>query len=137
MSLTNADLLAIEQLLDKKINPIENKVDGLENRFNKLEDRFDKLEDRFDKLEDRFDKLEDRFDKLEDRFDKLEGDVSLIKLQLEQDIVPRLTNIESCYVSTYERYVKTTERVEKYIEKQDLLTAIVLEHDRKFKQLNM
>ena len=116
MSLTNADLLAIEQLLDKKINPIENKVDGLENRFNKLEDRFDKLED---------------------RFDKLEGDVSLIKLQLEQDIVPRLTNIESCYVSTYERYVKTTERVEKYIEKQDLLTAIVLEHDRKFKQLNM
>ena len=116
MHLTNGDLLAIEHLLDKKINPLEVRIDKLENRF---------------------DNLENRFDNLENRFDSLEGDVKAIKCQLEQDIIPRLTNIEMCYIGTYDRYVKSTEKIEKYMEQQDLLTAVVLDHERKFKQMNM
>ena len=71
------------------------------------------------------------------RFDCLENEVKGIKVQLEKNIIPRLTNIEACYVSTYERYMETTEKIDRYMEKQDLFVALVLEHEQKFKQLGV
>lgn len=123
MSLTNADLLAISNLLDKKFDPLEQRLENLEHRF--------------DGLENRFDGLENRFDGLENRFNGLENEVKGIKLQLEKNIIPRLVNIENCYVSTYERYQKSAEKVDRYIEKQELLLALVLEHEQKLKKLGV
>ena len=123
MSLTNADLLAISNLLDKKIDPLEARIGNLENRF--------------DGLENRFDGLEKRFDGLEKRFDSLEKEVKAIRVQIDHDIIPRLSTIEDCYLSTYERYMQTTEKIERYMEKQDLLTVIVMEHEQKLKKLGM
>jgi len=116
MSLTNADLLAISNLLDKKIDPLEARIGNLENRF---------------------DGLENRFDGLEKRFDSLEKEVKAISVQIDHDIIPRLSTIEDCYLSTYERYMQTTEKIERYMEKQDLLTVIVMEHEQKLKKLGM
>lgn len=55
MTLTNEDLLAISQLLDVKLKPLEDRAKNIE-------------------------------------------------LLLENDVLPRLQNIESCYTSTYRRY---------------------------------
>ena len=109
MSLTNADLLAISNLLDKKIDPLEERIGNLENRF----------------------------DGLENRFDGLEKEVKAIRVQIDHEIIPRLSTIEDCYLSTYECYMQTTEKIERYMEKQDLLTVIVMEHEQKLKKLGM
>lgn len=42
--------------------------------------------------------------KLESKLQPIRDDIRLLKLQNENDILPRLQNIEACYVSTYERY---------------------------------
>lgn len=55
MALTSEDLLAISQLLDTKLKPLEDRAKNIE-------------------------------------------------LLLENDTLPRLQNIESCYTSTYRRY---------------------------------
>ena len=55
MSLTNEDLLAISQLMDTKLKPLEDRSKNME-------------------------------------------------LLLENDVIPRQNNIESCYTSTYRRY---------------------------------
>ena len=44
MTLTNEDLLALSDMMDKKLKPIENKFNKIENRFNKIENRLDKIE---------------------------------------------------------------------------------------------
>ncbi len=64
-----------------------------------------------DSLEYKMDSLENRMDGLEHRMDGLEHDIKYIKVDLiENNILPRLSTIESCYTSTYDRYREGSEK---------------------------
>lgn len=43
MSLTNDDLLAISEMMDKKLQPINNRLDKIDDRLDKIDDRLDSL----------------------------------------------------------------------------------------------
>ncbi len=90
MSLTKEDLLAIENIFDKKVDVLAQGIGTLGNRM---------------------DSLEHRMDGLEHRMDGLEHDIKYIKVDLiENNILPRLSTIESCYTSTYDRYREGSEK---------------------------
>lgn len=82
MALTNEDLLAISQLLDSKLKPIEDRTKNIE-------------------------------------------------LLLEQDVLPRLQNIEACYTSTYRRYQSGINQIEAMQADIDILKKVVAEHSEK------
>lgn len=44
MALTNEDLMAISNLMDQKLHPINSRLDGLGNRLDRMESRLDRLE---------------------------------------------------------------------------------------------
>jgi hypothetical protein len=97
MSLTKEDLLAIENIFDKKVDVLAQGIGTLGNRM--------------DSLEYKMDSLENRMDGLEHRMDGLEHDIKYIKVDLiENNILPRLSTIESCYTSTYDRYREGSEK---------------------------
>ena len=142
----NELLLAISDMMDQKldekvlprIDHLEERFDGLEERFNGLEERFDGLEERFDGLEERFngleerfDGLEERFDGLEERFDGLDDRVKNIEVTLENDVVPRLSHIEQCYVDTYERYQSGIDKLEEMQRDIDIIKITVTGHSEK------
>ena len=58
-----------------------------------------------------------------------------IKLILENDISPRLQNIESCYTDTYKRYVIGVEQLEALQTDIEILKRVVSEHSRKLQSL--
>lgn len=87
MNLTSEDLLAISQLLDAKLKPIEDRTKGIE-------------------------------------------------LLLENDVLPRLQNIESCYTSTYRRYQSGIEQIEAIKTDVDLLKQVVTEHSGKLAKIS-
>lgn len=43
-------------------------------------------------------------DMLDSKLKPIKEDIQFLKLQNENEILPRLQNIESCYTSTYNRY---------------------------------
>lgn len=43
MSLTNEDLLAISEMMDKKLQPINDRLDAMDKRFDKVDDNFNTL----------------------------------------------------------------------------------------------
>ena len=146
----NELLLAIsdmmDQKLDEKIVPqiknLENRFDGLENRFDGLENRFDGLENRFDGLENRFDGLENRFNCLENSFDglqtqfeNLDNRVKNIELTLENDVVPRLSNIEQCYIDTFERYQEGVEKLDDMQRDIDVIKLTVTDHSEELNKI--
>lgn len=88
MSLTNEDLLAISQLLDIKIKPIENQLKRVQ--------------------------------------------VDL----LENNIIPRLSTIESCYTDTYNRYKEFADKMESGVADIDLLKKVVSEHSEKLQKIS-
>lgn len=72
---------------------------------------------------------------LKSHVSKLESDVTNIKITLENNIDPRLQNIESCYTSTYDRYRDSVEEHETMKTDIDILKKVVKEHSEKLQQL--
>ncbi len=92
MALTNEDLLALSNMIDKK--------------------------------------LDARLTPIENRLQRIEVDL------LEQNIVPRLDTITSCYTDTYDRYKDYADRMEAVFDDVELLKKVVLEHSQKLKNIS-
>ncbi len=77
--------------------------------------------------------LSDMFDKklkpINDRLKKIE-------LTQENDILPRLQNIESCYTSTYKRYQTGVEQIEAMQADIDILKKVVTDHSEKLQKIS-
>lgn len=86
MTLTSEDLLAISQLLDTKLKPIEDRTKRIE-------------------------------------------------ITLENDILPRLQNIESCYTSTYNRYQSGITQLEAMQADIDIMKKVITEHSEKLNHI--
>lgn len=87
MSLTNEDLLAISQLLDAKLKPLEDRTKNIE-------------------------------------------------LLLENDVLPRLQNIESCYTSTYRRYSNGINQLDALQSDMDIVKKVLSEHGEKLQKIS-
>ena len=142
--MNNTELLhAISNIMDQKleekvmpeIKSLGDRFDGLEKRFDGLEERFDGLEERFGGLEERFDGLEERFDGLEERFDGLDNKVKNIELTLENDVVPRLSHIEQCYIDTFERYQEGVKKIDKMQMDIEVIKLTVTDHSEELNKI--
>ncbi len=98
-------LLAISDMLDKKINPLEKRMDSMEKEL----------------------KSEIRL--VKDEVHVLKDEVHVINLKLENIIDPRLYNIESCYLDTYKRYQYGVEKIEKLELDNQLIRSRIQTYD--------
>lgn len=83
----NELLLAISEMLDKKLEPINNRLKNIE-------------------------------------------------LTQENEILPRLQNIESCYTSTYDRYKNSVSDYEAMKQDIAILKKVVTEHSNKLQRIS-
>lgn len=72
---------------------------------------------------------------LKENYDGLRKEVRDIKLLQENDILPRLQNIESCYTSTYKRYADGIQQLEAMQVDMDVMKIVVTEHSEKIQNL--
>lgn len=59
-----------------------------------------------------------------------------LTLLLENDVIPRLQNIESCYTSTYDRYKNSVEDYETMKQDIAILKKVVAEHSEKLQKIS-
>ncbi|WP_282751775.1 hypothetical protein [Emergencia timonensis] len=135
--------------MEIKVNNLETKVDNLEIKVDNLETKVDNLEIKVDNLETKVDNLEIKVNNLETRVSKLELDakslhseLALIKRDLKQvrvcqetKLIPRLSNIEACYLDTSIRYQESADKVDVVCEDVQLLKKVVGEHSEKLKKI--
>lgn len=87
MTLSNDDLLALSNMMDKKLEPIKERLTSIE-------------------------------------------------ATQENEILPRLQNIESCYTSTYRRYASGIQEMEALKADMEIIKKIVAEHSEKLKNIS-
>ena len=58
-----------------------------------------------------------------------------IELTQENDILPRLQNIESCYISTFKRYQTGIEEMEAMQADMEVMKSVIREHSEKLQRL--
>ena len=86
------------------------------------------MEERMTAMEGRMTVMEGRMTAVEDRMTINEGHMLKVELLLENDMLPRLQNIEACYTSTYRRYQFRTEQIDTMQEDVNVLKKVVQEH---------
>lgn len=83
--------------------------------------------------------LERRIDRVEaslsNKIDGVDRRVDNISLRLENIIEPRLSNIESCYTSTYDKYKDGAEKIETLEMNMQVVQSVVKEHGEKLNVL--
>jgi uncharacterized repeat protein (TIGR02543 family) len=112
-NMTDKDLLlSISNLMDKKLQPIQNQLVAVEERLNT------------------------KVERLQGELKSIQGDVHQINIHLECNIEPRLQNIENCYLSTFERYKDSTEKIESMEMDVSVMKDVILEHSRQLKMIS-
>jgi len=75
--------------------------------------------------------------KLEARLKPIENELNLIKVDLlENNVIPRLSTIESCYADTYNRYKNYGDRMESAFADIDIIEKVVSEHSEKLQKIS-
>lgn len=72
---------------------------------------------------------------VQSQIEPLKTDILDTKLLLENNLLPRLQNIESCYTSTYRRYSSGIEQIDSIQSDVQILKKVVAEHSEKLQKL--
>ena len=75
-------------------------------------------------------KLDARLNPIESRIKRIEVDL------LENNVIPRLNTIESCYTGTYNRYKDHADKMEAAFADIELLKKVVAEHSEKLQKIS-
>lgn len=73
--------------------------------------------------------------KLKSNLAPIENRLTNIELTLENNILPRLQNIESCYTSTYKRYQSGANQIEAMQKDIEVMKKVIAEHSEKIQKL--
>lgn len=133
----------LDEKLDKKFKPLYERTFRLETSMKEVKASLKKLDRRTSvletsmkevkasvkKLDRRTSALETSMKELKTSVKKLEADVKEIKVdKLENNVIPRLSTIEGCYLDTYRRYVQNNELIEKMAIEVNGLVKTVQNH---------
>ena len=67
---------------------------------------------------------------------EMKADICALKMQNENDIIPRLQNIESCYVDTSKRFYMELGQMEDLKQDVDVLKKVVAEHSERLQKIS-
>ena len=73
---------------------------------------------------------------LDKKLQPIKDDIQFLKLQNENDILPRLQNIEACYTSTYNRYKSGVSQIEAMQTDIDVMKSVIREHSEKLQKIS-
>lgn len=73
--------------------------------------------------------------KLKSNLAPIENRLNNIELTLENNVIPRLQNIESCYTSTYEKYKNYADKMQAAFDDIEIMKKVIAEHSEKLQKL--
>lgn len=75
-------------------------------------------------------------DMMDKKLQPLKEDIKFLKLQNENEILPRLQTIESCYTDTYKRYQSGVAQIEAMQTDIEVMKSVIREHSEKLQKIS-
>ena len=126
-------LAAMSEMVDGKLTVMSEMMDE------KLTAMKEKMDQKFATMEEKMDqKFDEKLQPIYDRLDRLESDMKYVRVvQLENNVIPRLNTIESCYVDTSKRYLEKTEQIDTMSSDIGSLKIVVQNHSEKLSRISV
>ena len=146
--LTNEDLLAISDLLDKKLKPVKEENTIYQNKthaeIQKIQSIFENdIRTQIDKMWEDIREMQSDIKDVHGDIEDIQGHIKTnvdpairrIQLTLENDITPRMKTIESCYTDTFDRYVVSIGEIEGMKTDIEIMKRLLKEHQEKLQSM--
>lgn len=124
----NELLLAISNMMDTKLEPVNKEIQGLRGEIKEVREDVKVLKEDVDDLKKDVKVLKEDVDDLKIRVKKIE-------ITQENQILPQLNTIQACYTSTYDRYRVGVDEHEAMKQDISILKKVVTEHSEKLQML--
>ena len=79
--------------------------------------------------------ISNMLDPIKEDIQEIKNRVKKIEITQENEILPRLNTIESCYTSTYDRYKDSVDDYESMKQDIAIIKKVVAEHSEKLQKL--
>ena len=130
-------LSAMSDMLDEKLDrKFDEKLQPVYDRLDTLGQDVSGLKEDVSGLKKDVSKLNDRVSGLEEDVSGLKEDMRYVKVvQLENNVIKRLSTIEECYVDTSRRYIAHIEQIDRMDGDIVLLKNVVSNHSEQLRRL--
>ena len=122
MTLTSEDLLAISNLLDVKLKPIDNRLTNLEIKVDNLEVKVDAIDNRLTNLEVKVDAIDNRLTSLE--------------VHIENVTDKNIALLAENYVPAARQFEKASYKIEALQADNDIIKKVLGEHSKKLEKIS-
>ncbi len=122
MTLTSEDLLAISNLLDVKLKPIDNRLTNLEIKVDNLETKVDAIDNRLTSLEVKVDAIDNRLTSLE--------------VHIENVTDKNIALLAENYVPAARQFEKASYKIEALQADNDIIKKVLGEHSKKLEKIS-
>ena len=75
-------------------------------------------------------------DMLDKKLKPIDERTKRLEITLENDVLPRLQNIEACYTSTYKRYQDGADHIESMQADIGIMKKVITEHSEKLQKIS-
>ena len=145
----NELLLAISNMMDTKLEPVNKEIQGLKGEILGIKEDVKGLKEDVEVLKEDVKGLKEDVEVLKEDVKGLKEDVEVLKedvsdlkirvkkieLTQETQILPQLNTIQACYTSTYERYKVSVDDYETMKQDISVLKNVVEQHSEKLQLL--
>ena len=122
MTLTSEDLIAISNLLDVKLKPIDNRLTNLEIKVDNLETKVDAIDNRLTNLEVKVDAIDNRLTSLE--------------VHIENVTDKNIALLAENYVPAARQFEKASYKIEALQADNDIIKKVLGEHSKKLEKIS-
>lgn len=123
--------------LDRRMTSMEYRFDVLTREVTQLKDTVTDLVGRTANLEKASERTNCRLDSMEKCLQEQQESIRKIEvLHLENNLIPRVANIESCYLTTFERYKAFNDRLPELFATVSNVCRAVQTHSEKLKKIS-
>ena len=123
--------------LDRRMTSMEYRFDVLTREVTQLKDTVTDLVGRTANLEKASERTNCRLDSMEKCLQEQRESIRKIEvLHLENNLIPRVANIESCYLTTFERYKAYNDRLPELFATVSNVCRAVQTHSEKLKKIS-
>lgn len=142
MTLTKDDLQAIAQIVDERLEHLDEKTDRLQADMTDMKKHIGCLDEKTDHLQTDMTDVKKHISHLDEKVDDLQTDMIYVKKHVchldhmvKSEVIPRLKAIEGCYVSTYDRYRRYADGMEGTMADVEQLKRVAADHSRRLRRI--
>lgn len=127
----NELLLAISGMID----PLREDVQSMKQELQGVKQDVQNMKEELQGVKQDNQNMKQELQGIKQDIQEIKTRVKKIEIVQENEVLPRLNTIESCYTSTYDRYKSSVEGYETLKQDMSIVKRVVMEHSEKLQKI--